>query len=63
MSAQNLLYLENPRSVLAGEKGTKEYTVIMNRLKKTNYAHQVKDEAREDSEGDGPSEAEKQCDN
>jgi len=38
-TADNLLYLENPKSVLAGAKGSPEYTEIMDRLKRTNYAH------------------------
>ena len=33
MTADNLLYLENPRSVLGVQKGTPEYEEIMNRLK------------------------------
>jgi len=47
-TADNLLYLENPRSVLAGAKGTTEYNEIMDRLKKTSYAHQVEDEKEAD---------------
>ena len=50
MTADNLLYLENPRSVLSAEKGTPEYTEIMDRLKKKNYAHQAQDEEDEDKE-------------
>lgn len=42
-SAQNLLYIENPKSVLAAEKGTSEYDQLIDRLQKTNYAHQVDD--------------------
>lgn len=42
-SAQNLLYLESSSSVLSGKKGSQEYTEIMDRLKKTSYAHQVQD--------------------
>ena len=48
MTADNLLYLENPRSVLAAQKGTPEYTEIMDRLKKTSYAHQA--DVEEDEE-------------
>ena len=44
-TADNLLYLENPESVLAGSKGTPEYDNIMERLRRTNYAHQVDDKA------------------
>ena len=43
MTADNLLYLEHPTSVLEAQKGTPEYTEIMDRLKKTNYAHQADD--------------------
>lgn len=39
MTAENLLYLEEPDSVLAAQKGTDEYDIIMERLMKTNYAH------------------------
>ena len=38
-TAENLLYLESSRSVLGAQKGTNEYTEIMDRLKRTNYAH------------------------
>lgn len=47
-SAQNLLYLESSSSVLSGKKGSQEYTEIMDRLKKTSYAHQVQDIAQLD---------------
>lgn len=47
-SAQNLLYIENPKSVLAAEKGTNEYDQLIDRLQKTNYAHQVVNENDED---------------
>ena len=40
-TAENLLYLAEPNSVLSGQKGTSEYNEIMDRLKRTNYAHQV----------------------
>ena len=40
-TAENLLYLAEPNSVLSGQKGTAEYNDIMDRLKRTNYAHQV----------------------
>ena len=49
MTADNLLYLESPTSVIGVEKGTKEYDDVMNRLKQTNYAHQA-DDAKEDLE-------------
>ena len=49
MTADNLLYLESPNSVIGVEKGTKEYDDVMNRLKQTNYAHQA-DDAKEDLE-------------
>lgn len=50
MTADNLLYLEQPTSVLAASKGTPEYEEIMNRLRKTNYAHQQEDEENEDDD-------------
>ena len=49
MTAENLLYLENPRSVLSAEKGTPEYIEIMDRLKRTSYAHQA-DDGEDDKE-------------
>jgi len=48
MTADNLLYLESPTNVIGVQKGTNDYTKIMDRLKKTNYAHQAKDEKDED---------------
>ena len=50
MTADNLLYLENPRSVLSAEKGTPEYTEIIDRLKNNNYAHQALEEEDEEDE-------------
>jgi ABC-type bacteriocin/lantibiotic exporter with double-glycine peptidase domain len=38
-SAQNLLYIENKNTMLAGTKGTQEYDFIMNRLKEESYKH------------------------
>jgi len=43
MTADNLLYLESPTSVLSAQKNTKEYKEIIDRLMRTNYAHQVED--------------------
>ena len=43
MTAENLLYMENPKSIIAAQKGTPEYIDIMDRLKKTNYEHQAND--------------------
>ena len=40
-TAENLLYLESPTSVIAAEKGTAEYDELMDRLMRTNYAHQA----------------------
>ena len=51
-SAQNLLYLESSTSVLDGEKGSKEYDEIMDRLMKTSYAHQVKEMDEADCDAD-----------
>jgi ABC-type multidrug transport system fused ATPase/permease subunit len=39
-TAQNLLYIENPKKILAAEKGTPEYDAIMNKLKTETYKHQ-----------------------
>lgn len=39
-TAQNLLYIEDSKSVIAAKKGTPEYDDIIQRLEKTNYAHQ-----------------------
>lgn len=47
-TAENLLFLESPTSVIAGEKGTSEYTELIDRLMKTNYAHQVTGDAEAD---------------
>ena len=47
-TADNLLYLEHPTSVLGAQKGTPEYTAIMDRLKKTSYAHQADNAEDED---------------
>ena len=41
VTAEQLLYLESSSSVLEATKGTDAYTEIIDRLKKTNYAHQV----------------------
>ena len=43
MTADNLLYLKSPTQVLAAQKGTPEYDEIIDRLKRTNYAHQADD--------------------
>jgi hypothetical protein len=39
-TAQNLLYIDNPKRILAAEKGTPEYDNIMNKLKTETYKHQ-----------------------
>jgi len=39
MTAQNLLYIENSTTMLAGRKGTKEYDEIMKKLQEQNYKH------------------------
>ena len=49
-SAQNLLFIQSPEVMRAGEKGTKEYKQIMSELKKKNYAHQVESDDEESSE-------------
>ena len=52
-SAKNLLFIESPKVMRAGQKGTKDYDAIMNELKRKNYAHQV------ESDGDGEEEESK----
>jgi hypothetical protein len=44
-TADNLLFLETSTSVLDAVKGTPEYDELLNRLKKTTYAHQIEPEA------------------
>ena len=51
MTAENLIYLESSQNVITASKGTSEYTDIMERLKKTNYAHQVEENNEENKEG------------
>ena len=43
-TADNLLFLETSTSVLDAVKGTPEYDELINRLKKTTYAHQLEPE-------------------
>jgi hypothetical protein len=58
-TAQNLLYIDNPKRILAAEKGTAEYDAIMNKLKTETYKHQAdieQDTAKkvaEDDDSDG----------
>ena len=56
VTAEQLLYLESSSSVLEATKGTDAYTEIIDRLKKTNYAHQVdeneEEEKKESDQGD-----------
>ena len=49
-TAQNLLYLEESDSVLAAQRGTAEYDELIERLMKTDYAHQD-EEADDDKTG------------
>jgi|Transcript_33800 hypothetical protein len=42
-SADNLLFLESPTSVLGASKGTTEYQELLDRLMSTSYAHQADD--------------------
>jgi hypothetical protein len=58
-TAQNLIYIDNPKRILAAEKGTAEYDFIMNKLKTETYKHQndigqetAKRLAEEESDGD-----------
>lgn len=44
MTAQNLLYIENKNTMLAGSKGTPEYEAIMQKLKEESYKHQKEDD-------------------
>ena len=46
-----MLYLESSSSVLEATKGTDAYTEIIDRLKKTNYAHQVDENDEEEKKG------------
>lgn len=39
MTAQNLIYLQDPMTAIGAGKGTQEYDEIITRLEKTNYAH------------------------
>ena len=39
VTADNLLFLESPSKVIEAEKDTEEYAELLERLKKTNYAH------------------------
>jgi hypothetical protein len=47
MTAQNLLYIENSNTMLAGAKGTPEYEDIMQKLQEQVYKHQKKGETDE----------------
>ena len=40
MTAQNLIYLQDPNNAIAALKGTADYDNVIERLEKTNYAHQ-----------------------
>lgn len=50
MTAQNLIYLQDPKTAICAEKGSPEYDDIIERLEKTNYAHQQ--EIKEDNDED-----------
>ncbi len=56
MTAENLIYLESSQNVITASKGTAEYTDIMERLKKTNYAHQVEEDNKEENKDEGGNE-------
>ena len=43
LTADNLLYLASQDNVEHGSKGTDDYEQIINKLMRTNYAHQVDD--------------------
>lgn len=40
ITADNLIYLQDPHTAIAAQKGTAEYDHVIERLEKTNYAHQ-----------------------
>jgi ABC-type multidrug transport system fused ATPase/permease subunit len=49
-TAQNLLFINSPKEILAAERGTKEYDRTFNLLKSQNYKHQaIEDDIIEDS--------------
>ena len=39
ITAENLLYLESPSSVIEATKGTEQYDKLIQRLRETEYAH------------------------
>ena len=39
ITAENLLYLESPSSMIEATKGTEQYDQLMQRLRETEYAH------------------------
>lgn len=39
-TAENLLYIDNPKKIIPAQKGTPEYDEIINRLKTETYKHQ-----------------------
>ena len=49
-SAANLLFIESPKVMRAGKKGTKQYDAIMSDLKRKNYAHQVESDDEDEEE-------------
>lgn len=55
MTAQNLLYIENKSTMLAGAKGTSEYSTIMHKLQEESYKHQQQEEPLD--QGDTPTKA------
>ena len=46
-----MIYLESSQNVITATKGTPEYTEVMERLEKTNYAHQVEDDEEDKEDG------------
>lgn len=46
-TAQNLLYIESPSKIIGGQKGSREYAEIMEKLKTENYKHQQKQASKE----------------
>ena len=38
-TAENLLYISNPKEIIAAQKGTPKYDEIMDKLKTETYKH------------------------
>ena len=62
MTADNLLYLKSPTEVRSAQKGTPEYDDIIERLKRTSYAHQADDLDEDEKESEESEEDEDEDD-